>query len=257
MSENPFAPTLLIENRGPVRIVTINRPEALNAVNDALSHGLARIWSYLAEDPEARAVVFTGAGRAFSAGGDMEMFRQIHTDVAKRAFLIDEARAVFHSFLDCPLPIVAAINGPAVGLGCTLGVLCDLIYMAESAYLADPHVAIGLTAGDGGAPFWPLTMSIAKAKELLFFGTRISAADAVQIGLANGVTPNGEVVDKAINVAERLAALPPQALQTTKRAVNLHIKQGATAILDYALAAEYVSYDTPEHHAAVERFLQK
>jgi enoyl-CoA hydratase len=257
MADNPFAPELLIEARGPVRVVTLNRPEAMNSVTPRLHDGLARVWAHLAEDPEARAIVLTGAGRAFSAGGDMGLFKEIQTDVDKRGFLIEQARTVFLNFLDCPLPVVAAVNGPAVGLGCTLGVLCDLVYMAESAYLADPHVSVGLTAGDGGAPFWPLTMPIAKAKELLFFGSRISAADAVELGLANGVAPDGEVVDMAVGVAERLAALPAQALRTTKRAVNLYLRQAATPALEYALAAEYVSYDTPEHHAAVERFMGK
>ena len=153
MTDNPFEPELLIERRGPVRIVTMNRPEAMNAVTAKLHDGLARIWAHLAEDSDARAIVLTGAGRAFSAGGDMELFKEIQTDVEKRAALIDQARTLFLSFLDCPLPVVAAVNGPAVGLGCTLGVLCDLVYMAESAYLSDPHVSVGLTAGDGGAPF--------------------------------------------------------------------------------------------------------
>src|SRR6202034_1415444 len=141
---------------------------------------------------QARAVVITGAGRAFSAGGDMVMFQTIQRDSVARTHLIDEARQVFNEVIDFPLPLIAAVNGPAVGLGCTLAVLCDLVYMAESAYLADPHVGVGLTAGDGGAAFWPLTMSIVKAKELLFFGTRISASDAVDLGLAHRVTPNRE-----------------------------------------------------------------
>jgi enoyl-CoA hydratase len=257
MTDDSFAPELLIERRGPVRIVTMNRPEALNAVTAKLHDGLAKVWAHLAQDPDARAIVLTGAGRAFSAGGDMVLFKEIQTDVEQRSALIDQARSLFLSFLDCPLPVVAAVNGPAVGLGCTLGVLCDLVYMAESAYFSDPHVSVGLTAGDGGAPFWPLTMSIAKAKELLFFGTRISSGEAVDLGLANGVTPDGQVLDRAVEVAERLAALPPQALRTTKRAVNQYIRQAATPILDYALAAEYVSYDMPEHRAAVERFMGK
>jgi enoyl-CoA hydratase len=256
MPDNPFAPALLIEERGPVRIVTMNRPDTLNAVSSELCHAMAGVWRYIPEDPGARAIVLTGAGRAFSAGGDLNLFRRIWTDVDERALLIAETTTIFHSLLDCPLPIVAAINGPAVGLGCTLGVLCDLVYIAESAYISDPHVSVGLTAGDGGAAFWPLTVGIAKAKELLFFGSRLSAQEAVDIGLANGVVADGEILDKAVEVAERLAALPAQALRTTKRAVNLYIKQAATSILDYALAAEYVSYDTPEHRAAVER-LQK
>lgn len=257
MTDNPFAPTLLIEPRGSVRIVTMNRPEAMNAVNPALSHALARVWSHLADDKEARAVVLTGAGRAFSAGGDMVMFKRIQTDKDERARGIEEARTIFTQIVDFPLPLVAAVNGPAVGLGCTLAALCDLVYVAESAYLMDPHVDVGLTAGDGGAPFWPLTMSIAKVKELLFFSKRISALEAVEYGLANDTTPDGKVLEHAIGIAEKLAALPSQALQSTKRAINLHISRGSSAVLDYALAAEFQSYDTPEHHQVVARFLDR
>ena len=256
MAANPFAPSLLIEERGPIRIVTINRPEAMNAVDEGVHHGLANVWKHLAADRAARAVVWTGAGKAFSAGGDMVLFQKIQKDPVERRLLIEEARQVFNELIDFPLPVVAAVNGPAIGLGCTLAVLSDLVYVAESAYLADPHVSVGLTAGDGGAAFWPLTMSIVKAKELLFFGGRIGAADAVALGLANGVVPDGKVLEHAVGVAERLAKLPPQALQSTKRAVNLFIRQASNAVLDYALAAEHQSFDTPEHRAVVERFLR-
>ena len=255
MRDNPFAPVLLIEEQGPVRVVTINRPEAMNAVDATLHHALANVWRFVAEDTDARSAVITGAGKAFSAGGDMALFKQIQSDPAERAALLEEARHVFNGLIDFPLPLVAAVNGPAVGLGCTLAVLCDLVYIDESAYLADPHVSVGLTAGDGGAPFWPLTMSVVKAKELLFFGDRISASDAVALGLANGTSPNGTVLTRAIETAERLAALPPQAVQSTKRAVNLHISRAADAVLDYALAAEHRSFDTPEHAAVVAKFL--
>jgi len=255
MSDNPFAPSLLIEERGPVRIVVINRPDTLNAVDPDIHRGLANVWRHLAGDRDARAVVLTGAGKAFSAGGDMEMFQRIQKDPVERAYLLEEASDVFNGLIGFPLPVVAAVNGPAVGLGCTLAVLCDLVYVAESAFLADPHVSVGLTAGDGGAPFWPLTMSIVKAKELLFFGGRISASDAVALGLANGTAPDGEVLEHAVGVAERLAALPPQAVQSTKRAVNLHISRAASAVLDYALAAEHQSFDTAEHQAVVAKFL--
>jgi enoyl-CoA hydratase len=256
MADNPFAPSLLIEEQGAIRIITINRPEALNAVNEEIHHGFANVWKHLAADRQARAVVITGAGKAFSAGGDMVMFQKIQKDPVERTYLIEEARQVFNELIDFPLPVVAAVNGPAVGLGCTLAVLCDLVYMAESAYLADPHVGVGLTAGDGGAPFWPLTMSIVKAKEMLFFGTRIRAHEAVELGLANGTAPDDEILDHAISVAQRLAELPPQALQSTKRAVNLHIRAASTAVLDYALAAEHQSFDTAEHKAVVAKFLK-
>jgi enoyl-CoA hydratase len=255
MIDNPFAPALLIDEQGPTRIVTINRPAALNAIDEDIHHSLANVWKHLSRDRGARAVVLTGAGRAFSAGGDMALFQRIQANPVERARLLEEARQVFNELIDFPLPVIAAVNGPAVGLGCTLAVLCDLVYIAESAYLADPHVGVGLTAGDGGAPFWPLTMSIVRAKELLFFGTRITASDAVALGLANGTVPDENILAHAIGVAERLATLPPQALQSTKRAVNLYIRRTSTGVLDYALAAEHQSFDTDEHRAVVEKFI--
>jgi enoyl-CoA hydratase len=255
MKPNPFEPTLKIEERGSVRVVTINRPSAMNAVDPDVHRALAGVWRHLASDEEVRAIVLTGAGKAFSAGGDMVMFRRIQEDPAERAALLEEARTVFNELINCALPVVSAVNGPAVGLGCTIAVLCDLVYVAESAYLADPHVSVGLTAGDGGAPFWPLTMSIVQAKELLFFGDRITADRAVALGLANKVLPDDEVLDYAIEVAHRLADLPSQALRSTKRAVNLHISRAATAVLDDALAAEHQSFDTPEHRSVVAKFI--
>jgi enoyl-CoA hydratase len=253
--ENPFAPDLLIEERGAVRVVTMNRPEALNSFTPGLHRAVARVWRHVAEDPGARAVVFTGAGRAFSAGGDMALFQVIATDREERRRLLDEARQIVLELIECPLPVVGAINGPAVGLGCSLAVLCDLIVMSESAYLSDPHVAVGLTAGDGGAATWPTAMSLPRAKEYLFTGERLTADVALELGVVNRVTPADKTLATALELAERLATQPPQALQSTKRAINMHLRRAVDGVLDYALAAEYHSFDTAEHHAAVARFL--
>jgi enoyl-CoA hydratase len=253
--DNPYAPEILIESRDSVRIVTINRPDALNAVNSEVHRGLAGVWRHLAQDADARAVILTGAGSAFSAGGDMKMFKRIQTDPLERAALLNEARTVVQEVVDFPLPVVAAINGPAVGLGCSVAVLCDIVIMAESSYFQDPHVAVGLTAGDGGAPTWPLLMSMLRAKEYLFLCDRIPAAEAQKLGLANRVVPDDELMDHALALAQRLAAMPPQAIQSTKRALNMHVRRAMEGVLDYALAAEHVSFDTPEHRAVVAKFL--
>ncbi|WP_322749845.1 MULTISPECIES: enoyl-CoA hydratase/isomerase family protein [unclassified Frankia] len=255
--DNPFAPDLLIEEDGPVRIVTMNRPEALNAFSPSLHAAVAKVWRHVADDPDARAVVFTGAGRAFSAGGDMELFRVIAKDREQRRRLLDEARTVVLELIECPLPVIGAVNGPAIGLGCSLAVLCDLIVMSEQAYLSDPHVSVGLTAGDGGAPTWPTVMSLPRAKEYLFTGDRITAETALQLGIANRVTPAETTLATALELAHRLAQQPPQALQSTKRAVNMHLRRAVDGVLEYALAAEYHSFDTDEHHEAVSRFLSR
>ncbi|HUZ10821.1 MAG TPA: enoyl-CoA hydratase/isomerase family protein [Acidimicrobiales bacterium] len=252
---NPFEPEILIEERGPIRIVTLNRPEARNAANQALHRKVSRVWRYLDDDPEVRAVVLTGAGKAFCAGGDMELFRALHSDHVTRRRIIDEAGRVAREMVAFSLPIVAAVNGAAVGLGANLAVLSDLVLMAESSYLQDPHVEVGLTAADGGAPIWPLYMSILRVKEYLFTGARIPADKAVELGLATRVVPDDKLFDEALELATRLAEQPPQALQTTKRAVNMHLARAMDGIVDYALAAEFQSFDTPEHQAVVERFL--
>lgn len=252
--DNPFDPVLLIEEVGSVRVVTMNKPDTLNANSPDLHNALVGVWAHLASDSDACAVVLTGAGRAFSAGGDMDDFVQMWTDTAKRRRELDQARRLLVEMLDFPLPLVAAINGPAVGLGCTLAVSCDLLVIAQDTYLADPHVAIGLTAGDGGAATWPLLMSMPRVKEYLFTGDRITAEHALELGLVNRVVAQDKVLDTAVELATRLAGLPPQALRTTKRALNIHLRRAAEGVLDYALQAEFESFGTPEHQAAVERF---
>ena len=251
--ENPFAPVIVIEEEGPIRILILNRPEDLNAANRDMHVALGRVWRFLADDTEARCVVLTGAGRAFSAGGDFDHIGNMRRDRTLRRQEIGTARALLREMIAFPLPIVAAVNGPAVGLGCSLAIMSDLVYMAESAHLADPHVAIGLTAGDGGAAYLPLTLSIALAKEMVFFGDRIPSARALALGLVNEVVADDAVLERALESARRLAALPAQAVQSTKRAMNLAIERSTAAIIDIALESEFQSFDEPEHHQVIER----
>ena len=172
-----FAPWLLVEKTGNVHVVSINRPEAFNAVNEEVHHAFATIWRVLAADDDVRAVVTTGVGKAFSAGGDMVMFGRLIDDAVARQFQITEARTVFLEVINFPKPLVSAVNGPAVGLGCSIALLSDFLVMGESSYLADPHVAVGLVAGDGGAAMLPLLIGMMKAKEYVLLGDRITAAD--------------------------------------------------------------------------------
>lgn len=250
-------PVLTIEADGDVRIVTMNRPDSLNSVTDDLHSALAGVWQDLARDRGARAVVLTGAGRAFSAGGNMPGFIEtVNNQVARREGMREAGRLVTE-MLRFHLPVVAAVNGPAVGLGASLAVMCDIVYIAESAYLSDPHAAIGLAAGDGGAVTWPSMMSILRAKEYLFTGDRISAEEAVRLGLANRVVPDGEVVTQALAFAHRLAALPAQSIQDTKRAINLHLQDAANRVLPFALMAEEVSFTTDDVRTMSEKFAAK
>ncbi|MEU9410841.1 enoyl-CoA hydratase/isomerase family protein [Streptomyces sp. NPDC048281] len=246
---------LLVTAVGPVRLVELNRPEQLNAMSEELHTGLAGLWDRLAADPEARAVVVTGRGRAFSAGGNFEIMTRVQRDAAFREQQVEEARRIITGMLRCPLPVIAAVNGPAVGLGCSLALLSDLVLVADDAYLADPHVQVGLVAGDGGAFVLPALVGAVRAKELLFLGERVSAEDAVRLGIANRAVPKDKLRDEAMDLAGRLAALPAQALRETKRAVNRHLEQALDTVMEPALLAERDSMHAPDHIAAVERII--
>ena len=174
-----------VRAEGPLRIITLNRPDSLNSVNDDLHHGLAKLWQRLSDDRSARAAVITGAGRAFSAGGDFAYLAELAGDADLRAKTIADGREIVLGMARCRIPVVAAVNGPAVGLGCSLVALSDIVYIAPGAYLADPHVQVGLVAADGGPLTWPLHTSLHRAKEYALTGARIPAARAVEFGLAN------------------------------------------------------------------------
>jgi enoyl-CoA hydratase/carnithine racemase len=244
-----------VETDGPVRIVKLARPDQLNAVNDALHLGLTRVFPQLSADSEARVAVITGEGRAFSAGGDFDLLQRMIRDRALRRAVIAEGKELVLGMIRCRIPVVAAVNGPAVGLGCSVIALSDVVYMAESAYLADPHVAVGLVAADGGPLTWPLHTSLLIAKEYAFTGERIGAARAKEIGLANHVCPDAEVLPAALAAAHKIAALPRQAVEATKRVLNLHLERAVLATIDFALAAETESFETSDLQENVTRFL--
>jgi enoyl-CoA hydratase len=247
-------PTLTVDKEGPVRIVTLNRPEALNAFNEELHGAVHHVWAQLADDDDARAVVLTGAGKAFCAGGDVPWFQRSAEDIWYRRKGNRNAYGLIDEMLRFHLPVVAAVNGPAIGLGCSVAVLCDIIIMADDAFMADPHVQVGLVAADGGAMSWPLAMSLLKAKEYLLTGDRIPAEMAVQLGLANRAVPRDQVLPDAIALAQRIADLPPQAVQDTKRALNLHAQLAARTVLPFAFAAQEESFVTGAVQEAVKRF---
>jgi enoyl-CoA hydratase/carnithine racemase len=248
---------ITVEADGPVRIVRLNRPEQLNAINDELHLGLTQLFPQLSADADARVAVITGNGRAFSAGGDFDLLDRMANDRALRRDVIAEGRELVINMVRCRVPVVAAVNGPAVGLGCSVIALSDVVYMAESSYLSDPHVTVGLVAADGGPLTWPLHTSLLLAKEYAFTGDRITAARAAEIGLANHVCPEADVFGAALEAAQKIAKLPPQAVEATKRVLNLHVERAVLATIDFAMSAETESFDTPELLANVDRFLKR
>ncbi|HEY8527584.1 MAG TPA: enoyl-CoA hydratase/isomerase family protein [Acidimicrobiales bacterium] len=249
---------LQVEADGPIRIVRLNRPDRLNATNHSLHRALAELFPQLDADRGARAAVITGNGRAFSAGGDYAYLDELTKDAELRRQTIVDGRAIVTGMVGCRVPIVAAVNGPAVGLGCSIVALSDIVYIAEGAHLADPHVMVGLVAADGGPVTWPLLISLQLAKEYALTGDPIPARRAAEIGLANHVVPEGEdVVEKALECARRIARLPQQAAEDTKRILNMHLERAVLATIDFALTAEDRSFTSDELRANLDKLLAR
>jgi enoyl-CoA hydratase/carnithine racemase len=248
---------LQVEADGPIRIIRLNRPEQLNATNHELHAGLAALFPELDADSEARVAVITGNGRAFSAGGDFDYIDELAKDAGLRHVSLTHGRQIVTGMVACRVPVVAAVNGPAVGLGCSIVALSDIVYMAESAHLADPHVMVGLVAADGGPVTWPLLTSLQLAKEYALTGDKIPAQRAAQIGLVNHVCPDDQVLDEALACARRIAKLPRRAAEDTKRILNMHLERAVLATLDFALTAEDRSFTSPELRANLDRLMAR
>jgi enoyl-CoA hydratase len=242
-----------VDARG-IATVTLNRPEKKNAVGVKMHAELAVIFRELERDPAVRVVVLTGAGSAFSAGGDLEWMQEMIDDPSIFERTIREAKEIVLSMLDCEKPVIAKVNGHAMGLGATLALFCDVIFASTKARIGDPHVGIGLVAADGGAIIWPQLVGYARAKEYLLTGDPLTAEEAARIGLINhAVAP--ELLDQTVDAfALRLARGAQKAIRWTKASINIGLKQVATAILDSALAYEAVTNLSADHQEAVNAF---
>jgi len=241
-----------------VATVTLNRPDALNAVTRAMHAELEALFGEIGVDRDVRAIVLTGAGRAFCAGGDVKEMDS--TDVAndRPAGIFDSgARQLVTSLLSIEQPVIAAVNGVAVGLGATLALLCDVVYMADSARIGDTHISIGLVPGDGGAVIWPLLVGPARAKEYLLTGDLIEAPEAERIGLVNHVVPADRVVEDATALARRLAGGPAMAIRLTKLSIQRAILQQALANMDVSLALETITGKSHDYQEATSAWAEK
>ena len=238
---------LRVEADGPIRTLVINRPDELNSMNKPLHWAMANVWRQLSADSEARVVILTGAGRAFSAGGDLKWITSFLDDPVARYESIREGGQIIDEMLRFPLPVIAAVNGPAVGLGCSVALLTDIVLISDSAYLADPHVSVGLVAGDGGAAFWPLLTHLLRTREYLLTGEKIPAAKAVELGLASRTVASDELMPEARKLAERLARQPPEAVQATKQVLNMHLSRSLSGVLQAGFAAELATMSTQSH----------
>lgn len=242
---------LRFERRDRILRIEIDHPTSpQNAVDDLLHGELVRLFADLKRESEARTILLTGSRGIFSAGGDFAWFPTL-SGLTALEHLRRDAKQMIWDLLDVPIPIVAAVNGPAVGLGASIALLCDVIFMAESASLSDPHVRVGIVAGDGGVAIWPLALGPARAKQYLLTGDRVSAAEAERIGLVNRVLPDAALEAESFAFAKRLADGAPLAIQYTKQAVNKLVKDALNIAFDASTALEIVTFQSDDHREAL------
>jgi len=246
---------LSFDRHDGVLVVSIDQGNNLNLLDGRLHRELGTVFADIRADTASRAVVLTGNGQSFCAGGDLRWMQGVTP--AERDGLFAEARATVVDLLELPQPIIAAVNGPALGLGATVALLCDIVIAAEDAVFGDPHVRIGLVAGDGGAVIWPWLVGMARAKEYLFTGDPVPAPEAERIGLINRVVPGADVLPAALELAARLASGATAAIQGTKASMNKILRDTANLVLDTSLAVERHTMATDDHREALAAFLEK
>src|SRR5438552_908773 len=228
-----------------VLLVTLNRPDVLNATNARMHWELTQIWKTIDDDPAVKVVLVTGAGKAFSAGGDMEMIEQMAGNAAAVAQAMREAGDIVYNMINLDKPIVSAINGVAVGAGLAVALMADISIMSETARITDGHLRLGVGAGDHAAIIWPLLCGMAKAKYYLLTADFLDGKEAERIGLVSLCVPSDQVLPKAMEVATKLATGSQLAIRWTKRALNNWLRQ-AGPIFDHSLALEMLGFFTDD-----------
>lgn len=247
--------SIKFENKHGVATITLNRPDHMNAFTHEMHLEFEDMMIEIGDDKDVKAVILTGAGKAFCAGGDLSDMKK--TETRNPARVMDGSRRLPHAILSVKQPIICAVNGHAVGIGATIALFSDIVYMAETAKIGDPHVKVGLVAGDGGAVIWPLLININRAKELLLTGDLVTAAEAYRIGLANKVLPAEQVLPAATELAEKLARGPALAIQWTKLSINRVLRQATESVLDASLALEGITIASRDHAEGIASFLEK
>lgn len=239
--------TIRIERDGAIAILTLNRPEFGNSIDDTMHSELSRVFVDLRTDREIRVAVLTGAGDTFCVGGDSSPGRTFTTLTGLTP--IEEGRTIIETLLDLNIPLIAAVNGDALGLGAVLAGLADVSFMTRSGRIGDRHVAGGVTAGNGAAALWPAIIGLNRAKFLLLGARLLESAEAERIGLVHRVVD--DAVPAALELAAEWAALPPFAVQSTKAILNTHLRAAAGLALRYGLAMEEQAMAGPEFQAAL------
>lgn len=248
---------IVATRNGRILTLTLTAPTPVNAVDGAMHHELSRIFLDAQDDPDSDLIVLTGAGRAFCAGGDTAWFKTHIENPASFRALGPEAKRIITSLLDLEKPILCRLNGAAAGLGATIALMCDVIIASEKAVIGDPHVKVGLVAGDGGAIIWPQLIGFARAKELLMTGEMLTAERALALGLINHVVSLDQLDSKVAEVAGKILANPKWAVRWTKTTANIPLRVLAVQLLDAAMAYELLSNTLADRREAVAAFVEK
>lgn len=248
---------LEVEIKDRIATITLNRPDALNAVDGQMHRELKHVFRAVADDPESDVVILTGAGRGFCSGGNLDWLQSMVDKAGSFNSIIEEAKAIVFSMLEMPKPMICRMNGDAIGLGATLAVCCDMVVADENARFGDPHVRAGLVAGDGAAVMLPLIIGPLRAKEMLLTGTLMTAGEAQAIGLINHVVPTSDLDNQVSLITSRLLKGATQAIRFTKIAVNRVLLKYAQDQMDTLLAYEALSARTRDHAEAVAAFREK
>lgn len=250
--------SLRFERRGAVLVVTLDNPPT-NAADLGIHRELSTFFEDVARDDATRVVVITGAGeRAFSAGGDIDVMLAQFEDVDSLQTQIREAHRMLHGMLALEKPVIARINGHAIGFGATLALFSDLSYAVEQAKIADPHVGVGLVAGDGGALIWPLLIGYARAREYLLTGDALTGREAADIGLITRACADIASLDETVyGMAERLASGATRAINGTKAAINLVLRGQIESLIEAHGGLEFMSKFSQDHREAVLAFKDK
>jgi enoyl-CoA hydratase len=228
-----------------VLLITIDRPEKYNAADEEMHSELARVWVDVSADPQTRVAVITGAGKAFSAGGDLAMVERMAGDYERTTSMLSEMSDFVYNMINCEKPIVSAINGAAVGAGTVAALLADIAIAAEDARIGDGHVRLGVAAGDHAAIIWPLLAGMAKARYYLLTGEMITGAEAERIGMVAKALPRDQVLDEALRIADLLATGAQQAIRLTKRSLNNWLRS-AGPVFDQSAAYEMLTFMGPD-----------
>ncbi|MGH7814047.1 MAG: enoyl-CoA hydratase/isomerase family protein [Candidatus Binataceae bacterium] len=239
-----------------ILLITINRPEVLNAANDRLHRELSRVWRDIGDDDDTRVAVITGAGGAFSAGGDLGMIAAMTGSAANVARAWKEAGDLVYNMINLDKPIISAINGVAVGAGLAVALLADISIAADTMRITDGHLRLGVAAGDHAAIIWPLLCGMAKAKYYLLTADFIDGREAERIGLVSRCVPAAQLMDKAMEVAGKLARGPQQAIRFTKRSLNNWLRMAGPAF-DASLALEMLGFFSPDVAEGVSALREK